>query len=142
MLAGPVAGPVSRAARPEPGDPLPPCAVCGRSMAQRRKWASRRQRPAYCSQRCRRYRLGPVDQALEDAITRLLSERPAKGSICPSEAAREVRPDDWRPLMEPARMAARRLAAAGRVRVLQKGRAADPSRARGAIRLGAGRRGL
>ena len=39
-------------------------------------------------------------------------------------------------------MAARRLAAADRIRVLQKGRAVDPSRARGAIRLGAGRRSL
>ena len=111
-------------------------------MGQRRKWARRGQRPTYCSERCRRYRLGPVDRALEEAITSLLRQRPANATICPSEAARQVCPRDWRPLMEPARMAARRLAAADRIRVLQKGRAVDPSRARGAIRLGAGRRSL
>jgi hypothetical protein len=43
--------------------------------------------------------------------------------------------DAWRVLMEPARMAARRLAAAGRVEITQRGRVVDPSTARGPIRV-------
>ena len=52
---------------------------------------------------------------LELAITELLASRATDATICPSEAARRVAPDDWRPLMEPARAAARRLVAAGRI---------------------------
>jgi hypothetical protein len=77
----------------------------------------------------------PVDQALEAAIERLLDARPRGGSICPSEAARDVDADGWRELMEPARRAARRLAAAGRLEIAQRGRVVDPSAVRGAIRL-------
>ena len=40
---------------------------------------------------------------LERAILELLAQRDAGGTICPSEAARAVAPDDWRPLMQPAR---------------------------------------
>jgi hypothetical protein len=72
----------------------------------------------------------------------LLGERARGASICPSEAARRIRPDDWRGLMEPTRMAARRLAARGAVVFLQKGRRVNPSTARGPVRLGAGGRGL
>ena len=43
--------------------------------------------------------------------------------------------EDWRPLMEPARRAARRLVAAGTLEITQGGRAVDPSTARGPIRL-------
>lgn len=78
--------------------------------------------------------LRPVDRALEAAILALLEARD-RGTICPSEAARRVRPDDWRPLMEPTRRAARRLAAEGRVEVVQGGRVVDPAAFRGPIRL-------
>jgi hypothetical protein len=77
-----------------------------------------------------------VDRRLEDAILDLLSERPRTASICPSEAARAVADDDqWRDLMEPARRAARRLVAAGRVEITQRGQVLDPSTARGPIRI-------
>jgi len=57
-------------------------------------------------------------------------------TICPSEAARQVAKDeDWRELMEPARRAARRLVAADKIDITQKGRVVDPSTARGPIRL-------
>jgi hypothetical protein len=77
----------------------------------------------------------PVDRALEAAIERLLDARATSASICPSEAARAVDADGWRELMEPARRAARRLVAAGRLEITQDGRVVDPSTARGAIRL-------
>ncbi len=44
-------------------------------------------------------------------------------------------PEDWRPLMEDARRAARRLMHEGRVEITQKGRAVDPSTAKGPIRI-------
>jgi hypothetical protein len=43
--------------------------------------------------------------------------------------------DDWRPLMERARSAARRLVVIGEVEVLQGGRVVDPSTAKGPIRI-------
>lgn len=65
----------------------------------------------------------------------LLDDRIGGATICPSEAARAVAPDDWRGLMERTRAAARRLAAAGRLDVLQKGAVVDAASARGPIRL-------
>jgi hypothetical protein len=72
---------------------------------------------------------------LETAITDLLDRRATGATICPSEAARAVGGEDWRPLMEDARAAARRLVAAGRVEITQGGRVVDPSTAKGPIRI-------
>jgi hypothetical protein len=41
----------------------------------------------------------------------------------------------WEPMMEPARAAARRLVAAGRIVITQGGHPVDPSHAKGPIRL-------
>ncbi|MEU6840512.1 DUF3253 domain-containing protein [Streptomyces sp. NPDC046716] len=74
---------------------------------------------------------------LEQAILGLLDERPGR-SICPSAAARAVYDGDdegWRDLMEPARRAAAGLVAAGEAEITQRGRAVDPSEARGPIRI-------
>ncbi len=111
------------------------CPSCGRRFHWRKKWARCWQTVVYCSAGCRKNKPGPLDQELEEAILRLLDKRKAGASICPSEAARAVRPDDWRPLMEPTRAAARRLVHRGRLEISQKGQRVDPDRARGAIRL-------
>jgi hypothetical protein len=50
-------------------------------------------------------------------------------------AARSVDPDGWQALMEPARCAARRLLAAGKVEITQGGRVVDPSTCKGPIRI-------
>ncbi|MEE4299357.1 MAG: DUF2256 and DUF3253 domain-containing protein [Pseudomonadales bacterium] len=117
--------------------PPKPCVRCGREITWRRKWARDWDAVKYCSERCRRNRLDTTDEALQAAILALLSERAHGATICPSEAARAVagRADAWRALMEPAREAARRLVAAGRIEITQQGRAVDPSTARGPIRL-------
>lgn len=65
----------------------------------------------------------------------LLDARRAEATICPSEAARRVDPDGWRDSMDRTRQAARRLVAAGRVEIVQRGRVVDPSTARGPIRI-------
>jgi len=83
-----------------------------------------------------------VDSALECAIRDLLAARAATATICPSEAARRVATQqgpgadaDWRPLMEPARRAARRLVERGEVEIVQRGRVVDPGTATGPIRI-------
>jgi hypothetical protein len=111
------------------------CASCGREMTWRKRWASTWETVRYCSRACARRGVNRIDRALEDAILELLEHRPAGHSICPSEAARAVNRDRWRRLMEPARRAARRLVAEGRLEMTQRGRVTDPSIARGPVRL-------
>lgn len=111
------------------------CAACGRTMTWRKAWAANWDDIRYCSAACRRQRVDRIDAALEAAIASLLDARPASATICPSEAARLVRPDDWRALMEPARRAARRMVARGELQITQGGRVVDPSTAKGPIRL-------
>ncbi len=109
------------------------CVVCGRRIEWRKKWESDWESVRYCSTGCRRRGVTDVDRKLEAAITGLLGGR--SGTNCPSEAARTVDPDGWRELMETARMAARRLVAAGAVEIVQGGRVVDPSTAKGPIRI-------
>ncbi len=112
-----------------------PCRTCGREIEWRRKWADRWDEIRYCSERCRRRRPGRFDRELEAALVARADRAAAGATFCPSEVARAIRPDDWRPLMEPVRRAARRLVAAGSLDMLQRGRIVDPSTARGPIRL-------
>lgn len=76
--------------------------------------------------------------AIADTILRLCAERGPAKSICPSEVARALAgPDErvWRLLMHPVRREAFRLAEAGRIEVLRKGKPVSPTEARGVIRL-------
>jgi hypothetical protein len=111
------------------------CASCGRRIEWRRKWAKNWDDVRYCSDACRSRKVSKVDAELEAKILELLGKRAAGATICPSDAARAVRPDDWRDLMEPARRAARRLVTAGEVTITQHGTPVDPSTARGPIRI-------
>ena len=72
---------------------------------------------------------GPEDRArrLEAAVLALARHRFPK-TICPSDAARVAGGEPWRDLMPEARSAARALAGAGAVELLQKGNAIDPAR--------------
>ncbi len=112
-----------------------PCASCGRTMTWRKAWERNWHEVRYCSDACRRRKVRPIDRALEHAILDLLEQRSAEATICPSEAAKAVDPDEWRDLMEPARRAARRLVAADDVVVTQGGTVVDPSTAKGPIRI-------
>lgn len=104
-------------------------------MTWRAAWAANWEEVRYCSDRCRRRRVRPADKALEATILTLLDARARGATICPSEAARSVDPDDWKALMEPARAAARRLVASGEVEITQGGRVVDPSSCKGPIRV-------
>jgi hypothetical protein len=76
---------------------------------------------------------GPAE--LERVILRLLSQRSAQASICPSDAARAARPDGWRAVMDDVRAAAGRLAVRGEVDITQGGRVVDIAAARGPVRI-------
>ncbi|MEL7447811.1 MAG: DUF2256 and DUF3253 domain-containing protein [Pseudomonadota bacterium] len=115
-----------------------PCEACGRTIEWRRKWARDWDNVRYCSTACRRSKVNDTDRALEAAILGLLAQRAHGATICPSEAAKHVGGLDeanWRPLMEPARRAARRLVAKGDIDITQRGQVVDPSTAKGPIRL-------
>jgi hypothetical protein len=79
--------------------------------------------------------MGDVEAQLEEQIRRLLDQRRPDASICPSDAARAVDPEEWRALMPAARAAAGRLAAAGVVVVTQGGAVVDVADARGPVRI-------
>lgn len=101
----------------------------------RKKWERNWDDVRYCGAACRRQKRTAFDVRLESAILDLLDRRGRGKSLCPSEVARQERPDDWREHMERVRQAARRLVARGEVVITQKGRVVDPSTAKGAIRL-------
>lgn len=78
----------------------------------------------------------PADDEIRATIDRLLDERAADATICPSEVARALAPDPaWRELMERVRRVAATEQAAGRLEFRQRGEAVDPAGARGPIRL-------
>ena len=111
------------------------CASCGRRIEWRKKWADDWDQVRFCSDACRKRKVTKVDAELESKMVELLGQRASTATICPSDAARAVRPDDWRDLMEPARRAARRLVAGGVVTITQGGKPVDPSTAKGPIRI-------
>ncbi|MEL4318294.1 DUF2256 and DUF3253 domain-containing protein [Leifsonia sp. YIM 134122] len=119
------------------------CASCGRRIEWRAKWERNWDAVRYCSDACRRRRVGPADRDLEERITSMLDARASSATICPSDVARAVSSDEseWRALMEPVRRAARRLVAAGEVEITQGGRVVDPSTAKGPIRIRRRRQG-
>jgi len=80
----------------------------------------------------------PINPAkIEKAIFELLDARAPGKTICPSEVARALAPDDWRPLMPQVRAVALALAGKDALDILQKGQPiAHDSPIHGPIRLG------
>jgi hypothetical protein len=115
------------------------CKTCRRPIQWQKKWELDWDIVKFCSEACSGYRAGEKDAALEAAILELLAERDRSKTICPSEAAKLVGGTearrDWEALMEPARAAARRLVAAGKIVITQHGAVVHPSTAKGPIRL-------
>ena len=111
------------------------CKRCARPFAAHHRHKSKGDERVYCSAECRRHKLSNVDAALESAVLELLAERGPGKSICPSEAARRIDKENFRPLMKRTRYAVNRLAASGKVEVTQAGRVVDAPMAKGAIRV-------
>lgn len=91
----------------------------------------------YCSSACRRRGVKRFDRWLEQELLAMLEQRARGKTLCPSELARRLKPEaeEWRRLLEPVRMAARRLHHRGALEIIQSGRVTDPDTARGLIRL-------
>ncbi len=111
------------------------CASCGRTIQWRKKWERDWEQVRYCSAACRRRGVSNVDEDLEQRILAMLGSRARSSTICPSDVARAMSSDEWRPLMEPVRRAARRLVDRGEIQITQKGAVVDPSTAKGPIRI-------
>jgi hypothetical protein len=111
------------------------CAVCGRPFSWRRKWARVWDEVRYCSEHCRRARRNTARGAVTEAIEALLDRCRPGASICPSEAARIVWPDDWRAHMEEVREVARLMMHDGRLEITQKGRSVSSANFSGPVRL-------
>jgi hypothetical protein len=76
----------------------------------------------------------PKPAEIEALILALTADRGLGKSICPSEVARALRPD-WQTLMTAVRQVACRLASAGQIEILRKGRPISPEDVKGVIRL-------
>ena len=70
-----------------------------------------------------------------DACIRELASMRAPKSICPSDVARSLAPENLRPLMQLVRARASYLAERGEVFVTQRGKVVDVSAARGPVRI-------
>ena len=79
--------------------------------------------------------IDPAEQAILDT---LIAAGVGK-SICPTQAARALAgnpaDDSWRRSLAPVRLAAQRLARAGKIEILRKGKPIDPDVLHGVIRL-------
>lgn len=71
-----------------------------------------------------------------ETIRGLAAERGVGKTLCPSEVARAVSPDAWRPLLGRVRQEAVRLAQAGEISIYRKGRPVDPETFKGVYRIG------
>ena len=74
------------------------------------------------------------DSQIVDSI-RAFTTRRAPLTVCPSEVARALSPNDWRPLMPRIRQVAARLADGGEIVATQRGVVVDAVDAHGPIRL-------
>lgn len=87
--------------------------------------------------------VGPVrgelknDRVIADTISELLSARAASSSICPSEVARALEPEEeaWRALMPDIRRVAANLASEGKLLVTRGNDIVDATLDGGPIRL-------
>jgi hypothetical protein len=76
-------------------------------------------------------------QAISRIDAEILSQVAARGpdkTICPSEVARALDPE-WQKLSSAVRRAAIRLAEAGQIDILRKGKRVEPAGVKGVIRL-------
>jgi hypothetical protein len=75
------------------------------------------------------------DDTIDATILRLAEARGAGKSICPSEAARALDPENWRKRLGAVKLGAIRLAQAEKVHILRKGKPVDPNDFKGVYRI-------
>ena len=82
----------------------------------------------------------PTDKEIRKCILKIAEKRGVNKSLCPSEAARDLQPDDWRPLMGEVRRVTASLVKEGLVTATQFGKPVDPLDAKGHIRISLSRK--
>lgn len=107
------------------------CRSCGRTITWRRKWERSWDEVRYCSRSCRARGVTGEDDHAEDVLRGLLRASPR--GVLDTDLADALTAAGGSEQREPARRAARRLAAAGEVDLVQQGRVVDPSRAVGPV---------
>ncbi|MEM8916615.1 MAG: DUF3253 domain-containing protein [Pseudomonadota bacterium] len=80
----------------------------------------------------------PTDELIAETIIRLCTDRGAEKTICPSEVARSLEPEEarWRSLLPHVRRVAGDLSDQDGVWIFRKGRRIERDQVRGVIRLG------
>ncbi len=79
--------------------------------------------------------MNPTDKKIANLILEMLLRRDPGKTICPSEVARSLYPENWREEMEHVREVSRALVREGKIVITQKGIEVDPENFKGAIRL-------
>lgn len=74
-------------------------------------------------------------EAITATLLRLAAERGPAKSLCPTDVARAVSAEEWRPLLGAVRKVAADLARQGKIEILRKGKPINPDDMRGVIRL-------
>ncbi len=74
-------------------------------------------------------------EAITAALLQLAAERGPEKSLCPTDVARAVSAENWRPLLGAVRKVAADLARQGKIEILRKGKPINPDEMRGVIRL-------
>jgi hypothetical protein len=72
---------------------------------------------------------------VSQTILTMATERGPDKTICPSEVAREMFPENWRKHMEEVRQVAVELQQQGKVSITQKGEPVDVNHIKGPIRI-------
>ena len=75
------------------------------------------------------------DKEIADCIIDMAQIRGVDKSLCPSEIARALRPNDWRILMPAVRSVAYQLAARQLIKISQKGQDVSEKIVKGPIRI-------
>lgn len=74
--------------------------------------------------------------AIAAEILRATGARGRGKTVCPSEVARALAPEAWRPLLGSVRRVAAELALEGKVAITRKGKEIPPAEMHGVVRLG------
>ena len=74
-------------------------------------------------------------EAITTVMLQIAAERGPEKSLCPTDVARAVSAEDWRPLLGAVRKVAADLARQGKIEILRKGKPINPDEIRGVIRL-------
>ena len=74
-------------------------------------------------------------EGITTVMLKIAAERGPEKSLCPTDVARAVSAEDWRPLLGAVRKVAADLARQGKIEILRKGKPINPDEMRGVIRL-------